>query len=525
MKNILTTIMAFFVISLILVQPSMAVDIQGDRHGEEGVNLNDYPKYSDGVYLLYKDDFMYFGNKEIYANNINVIGRTNRHGATLGVRDNGVGEQDYASLFKGENAVLGGLSITVLDFGFDGTNLGKKSWMIIGLGSEIGANQGNVGNSMQFSVAVNDFPDHRDVQRTRNIANAYVNKYIVSESNGVYTVESIVTQRSEMPFNILPGEIVYFEGFTSRDAAESRVRAIGGNNYAAEWDYPPYKNFGTVNPNTSEVELCQVHFDDINKFLEHSRDYACATSLSVPYEVASSGNGRYIPQGDTRPGQGESENVQGSLLGEDGWYGLFEGEVLKHKTGLWLEVKEIHEKGVSLEVVNTGELIEFTQLQEVISFEYSGHSYHVEYNFGYLGEVRKVILFIVHDKEESELPIKIESPLVKEIENLNRERTTAATEALSLRATPCDGCKTAQGRCVPYGSRVPTYDESPDEYCGLDGKRQLQRDAEIACQNNYECQSNLCSGGSCSDFAEDLKATRGLLERLVSLLERIFGRI
>ncbi len=68
--------------------------------------------------------------------------------------------------------------------------------------------------------------------------------------------------------------------------------------------------------------------------------------------------------------------------------------------------------------------------------------------------------------------------------------------------------------------------ESFDAYCDIDGqiKRQRIKDARgnwAKCQNNYECDSNLCSGGECVEINDAIKQAKGFKSIFVRVICRI----
>ncbi len=64
-------------------------------------------------------------------------------------------------------------------------------------------------------------------------------------------------------------------------------------------------------------------------------------------------------------------------------------------------------------------------------------------------------------------------------------------------------------------------------YCDIDGRvKQQKTDAWGACQNNYECESNLCSYGECvglKELANELQGFRGFLTRMLCRLSNPFS--
>jgi len=134
----------------------------------------------------------------------------------------------------------------------------------------------------QFSVSVNDYPDHKDYDLSKNIPNAYVNMYTVTLDGNAFKVIDFETKNTgasaTAKFNLELDQMVYFEGF------KTYAGALDGaaNKQALKWTAPPYKNFGT-----GSNQLCQTHWTKTNEFLQYSEDYACAQSLSTPYQDTS----------------------------------------------------------------------------------------------------------------------------------------------------------------------------------------------------------------------------------------------
>jgi hypothetical protein len=76
-----------------------------------------------------------------------------------------------------------------------------------------------------------------------------------------------------------------------------------------------------------------------------------------------------------------------------------------------------------------------------------------------------------------------------------------------IQCTPgeCGGCISPDDRCIPYGFRFKSNDLN--SYCDIDGKTKTQKtmDSEgkwASCQNNYECESNVCSSGECIEITK-----------------------
>ena len=76
-------------------------------------------------------------------------------------------------------------------------------------------------------------------------------------------------------------------------------------------------------------------------------------------------------------------------------------------------------------------------------------------------------------------------------------------------------------RCVSSGTRAEL--EYWNKYCDIDGEWKIQKPKFEWCQNNYECQTNICASGQCYDLVEEVEKTRGLLQIILDFITRIFG--
>jgi hypothetical protein len=72
----------------------------------------------------------------------------------------------------------------------------------------------------------------------------------------------------------------------------------------------------------------------------------------------------------------------------------------------------------------------------------------------------------------------------------------------------CVGCSDGD-RCIPYGIRIE------GDYCDIDGQLKRQKNNApgeewTSCQNNYECESNICSYGECVDIRGIADQAKGI---------------
>jgi hypothetical protein len=200
----------------------------------------------------------------------------------------------------------------------------------------------------------------------------------------------------------------------------------------------------------------------------------------------------------------------GDSYGGDGWYTACVGDTVKHSQGLKMKVMSFDESNLKLNAVGTSYTIVFDHLRQVEHIEFEGLDYLVEFN---LVDGEKVT---IHVKLAEVLLPDSPRPISPPIE-VPRE-TPRVTPIVS---TCSNGCQ-QNGNCLPYGTRL--VQDGTALYCGINGGLQGQLNTNELCQNNYECSSNQCVSGSCSDLRDELERTNSLLEKILALLMRIFGR-
>ncbi len=76
----------------------------------------------------------------------------------------------------------------------------------------------------------------------------------------------------------------------------------------------------------------------------------------------------------------------------------------------------------------------------------------------------------------------------------------------------CDGCLMGD-RCVFYGTRLII--ENKPVYCDITGEFAEQKGENEECQNNYECNSNVCVNNKC--------ISQNLMQRIMEWFVRLFG--
>lgn len=104
-------------------------------------------------------------------------------------------------------------------------------------------------------------------------------------------------------------------------------------------------------------------------------------------------------------------------------------------------------------------------------------------------------------------------------------------EQIICNSGQCSGCE-FDNNCIPYGFRKQLREEETgggavlNMYCDIDGKLKEQKTTDsrgnwATCQNNYECESNLCSSGECVEIQKMLSD----VSRFKSLGIRVFCKL
>lgn len=76
-------------------------------------------------------------------------------------------------------------------------------------------------------------------------------------------------------------------------------------------------------------------------------------------------------------------------------------------------------------------------------------------------------------------------------------------------STRCDGCLDSNTNCVPIGVRVE------NEFCDINKELKPQLQTNEYCNNNFECDSNVCVANKCIE--------KGFLEKILAWLMSLFG--
>jgi len=84
----------------------------------------------------------------------------------------------------------------------------------------------------------------------------------------------------------------------------------------------------------------------------------------------------------------------------------------------------------------------------------------------------------------------------------------------------CDGCLKDES-CISYGTRLIVNNKP--QYCSLDKEFKTQLPEGRVCQNSYECSSNSCLSGECTDLSNDITDIRDMVTKIFNWLRSIFG--
>ena len=99
----------------------------------------------------------------------------------------------------------------------------------------------------------------------------------------------------------------------------------------------------------------------------------------------------------------------------------------------------------------------------------------------------------------------------------------------------CSGCEFDE-KCIPYGFRTQLREDETgggavlNMYCDIDGNLKEQKIVDFqgswaTCQNNYECESNVCSSGECIEITSMLQETSRLKNLAIRFFCKIFNPI
>lgn len=96
--------------------------------------------------------------------------------------------------------------------------------------------------------------------------------------------------------------------------------------------------------------------------------------------------------------------------------------------------------------------------------------------------------------------------LINNTENYNYTNTTSPDYTEEIK---CDGCLDSENNCLPIGVRIA------NEFCDINKELKPQLQTDMYCNNNFECDSNVCVTNKCIG--------KGFLERILAWFMNIFG--
>jgi len=65
--------------------------------------------------------------------------------------------------------------------------------------------------------------------------------------------------------------------------------------------------------------------------------------------------------------------------------------------------------------------------------------------------------------------------------------------------------------CVPFGARL--VETGISKYCDISKSFNVQKDKKISCENDYECLTNNCDNGKCSNLSEEISGFKKFLNK------------
>ena len=101
--------------------------------------------------------------------------------------------------------------------------------------------------------------------------------------------------------------------------------------------------------------------------------------------------------------------------------------------------------------------------------------------------------------EECTFYIKSKNNECEEITNTNSRVGGYCKEEKKI-VTFCQGCQLDESTCIPFGTRLEKKDSA--YYCDINKKMELQKENKAECQNSYECETNNCKSGGCASICE-----------------------
>ncbi len=110
----------------------------------------------------------------------------------------------------------------------------------------------------------------------------------------------------------------------------------------------------------------------------------------------------------------------------------------------------------------------------------------------------------VHDDqmvlEECTFYIRTKDGSCEEITNTRSRVLDGACDEQKQLVMFCQGCQLDESTCLPIGTRLEKKESA--YYCDINKKMTVQKEIALACQNNYECETNICKSNVCKPLCE-----------------------
>jgi len=377
MKKIFATMCLLVMLSLIFVPSVLSITLEPLATGDE--------------HLLYKDESLMIGSKELRINNVNEIGDSERVGVTIAVIEGE--EYNYKTLFLDETKVIGELKITINRLYLDEFG-GAGSWVIF-----------VVENEEEFEVVVEEPVAEEPEMELEPVC--WTTNYLLEGEENSYRV----------------GEHIY-DVFLTYVYHDDVKFTVNGENTPKLSERESYSLTDGV-----ELGIHQITYQDFAGGVK-SASFCFNAKAGVVAE----------------PEPVEEELTCGDSYGGDGYYSACVGDVVKHDTGIKFEVVSFTEDGLKIKVINTGMFLGFDGLTEIVKFRYGGNTYKVEYNHYNPG---RVTIFVSHSITAE--PVE-EEHSSDELVIIDREYSRV-TEEVFVPDTECGTCE-KDGNCLPFGTRL-----------------------------------------------------------------------
>jgi hypothetical protein len=386
------------------------------------------------------------------------------------------------------------------------------------------------GSPVTFSVSVNDYPNHKDYDKLKKIANGYVNVYTVKKIGQTFKVMNTETKFTGSDgvaeVVIQPGQMVYFEGFITPGGAASGAT----KKESLLWTAPPFKNFGLG-------KICQTNYLETDAYLKNSQNYACAQSLSTPYKdigkftLVQGGTVDISEVTEILPAADNHDlKVTSVGYGNQGFKATICNDGTTDQSGFKVKFTA-NGKDNTLTYAPT------LMSGKCVTLSSWGYSYFgvEKEDFSEVTVMVDPLNDIVEFNEDNNEISSVEEdkpmlPAYDETKVDNTEMLPAYDETKQKPMLPAyddsngkclNGCD-FQNKCLPVGTKIKVGKDAL--FCNWNNEMAPQLEEGEFCQNNYECESNSCMSGKCLDLEKQLQEQQNLLNKILSWLDNFFVR-